>query len=184
MKIDDFIVEKGMFDHESYIHGCSHTCRVMALAWEIASRVGNEEERIAAFCAAYIHDLARTNDGLCRVHGQRAADTKLPVYRDFFRSQGLTDTAMEAVYTAVCQHSLAEEIDKNHPHYRITAILKDADALDRIRLGPFELNPDFLRFPESRDLIRPAVKLFRKTLFRRKLSPLGCVNILQKTLPK
>ena len=32
---------------------------------------------------------------------------------------------------------MSEELDKSHPHYPVTALLKDADALDRIRLGTF-----------------------------------------------
>ncbi len=171
-----------MFDHRSYLHGVGHTCRVMALSWVLGENVATDEERNAAWCAAYIHDLARLHDGVCHLHGQQAAENKLPLYKPFFIEQGLSEEMIEAVYTAVFQHSLPNEIEKDHPHYNVTALLKDADALDRIRLGPFDLNPDYLRYSYSRELIKPARKLFLKTTLIRQPSPIGCHQLLTKLI--
>ena len=44
--------------------------------------------------------------------------------------------------------------------YAVMAILKDADALDRCRIG--DLNPDWLRFPESRRLVMAIAQLYCK----------------------
>lgn len=182
MNPEQFIIESDMFDHVSRLHGVGHTCRVMALAWELGNREGLIAERNAAWCAAYIHDLARKHDGICRVHGQWAAETKLPLYRDFFIQHGLDNDALDSIYAAVYQHSLMDELDYGHSHYNTTALLKDADALDRIRLGPFDLNPEYLRFKHSRDLIKPAQKLFIKTTLLRKITPARCIDILKDIL--
>jgi hypothetical protein len=37
--------------------------------------------------------------------------------------------------------------------------LKDADALDRVRLGPYDLDPSYLRFPVSHERIEIAWEL-------------------------
>jgi hypothetical protein len=43
----------------------------------------------------------------------------------------------------------------------LTSLLKDADGLDRVRLG--DLDPRFLRNPQARDMIPFAEALFEET---------------------
>ena len=50
---------------------------------------------------------------------------------------------------------------KDHPHWRLIALLKDADGLDRVRLG--DLDPKYLRLPESKKMIGFAQQLFDAT---------------------
>jgi hypothetical protein len=179
-----FIVDPSSFDHSSWLHGVGHTYRVMALTYVIGNDLCREKERDLAYCAAYIHDLARLHDGVCREHGPRSAEMKLPLFREFFLSHGLAEDDIAAIKTAIYQHSLLEELDKEHPHYMVTAILKDADALDRIRLGPFDLNPEYLRFPESKALIKPAQRLFVRTVRATVQSPDFYLDILRKILER
>jgi hypothetical protein len=68
-----------------------------------------------------------------------------------------------SIYTAVSQHSMPDEISKDHPHYFLTALLKDADALDRVRISSEDLKLKFLRFKESIELISYAEELFYLT---------------------
>lgn len=178
MQLEKFKVDRKMFRHASTLHGVGHTSRVMALAWKLGSLIDQPSQRDAAWCAAYIHDLSRTHDGVCHLHGPRAAEDQLPIYRKLFIEQGLSDEDLEAVYTAVFQHSLLAELDPVHPHYLVTALLKDADALDRIRLGPHDLDPEYLRLEESHKLIKPAKKLFMRSLLIKNLTPVGCIEIL------
>ena len=49
---------------------------------------------------------------------------------------------------------------KDYPHaLELTRLLKDADNLDRVRLG--DLNPKFLRHESARDLTGFAKRLFQ-----------------------
>ncbi|MEI7803323.1 MAG: hypothetical protein WCI97_11785, partial [Bacteroidota bacterium] len=113
----------------------------------------SEQQFKTAYCAAFIHDMARTHDGYCTEHGAWAVTEKLPLFENDFRNFGLTDENIEAIRTSVTYHSLHEELDIAHPHYQVTALLKDADALDRIRLGYPGLDPEYLRLPKSKSLI-------------------------------
>ena len=47
------------------------------------------------------------------------------------------------------------------PTWRLTSLLKDADGLDRARLG--DLEPRYLRNPEAREMVGFAVVLFSET---------------------
>jgi hypothetical protein len=164
MDLSRFKVIADSFDHPSWLHGVDHTLRVMAMTWCIGSELGMEKERDLAFCAAYIHDLARKHDGVCAEHGPEAAEFKLPLFADFFRSQGVDDEGLESIRTAVYWHSLPGEIPLDDPHYKVTALLEDADALDRIRLGPFNLKPELLRFDLARKLIPASRRFFQRTV--------------------
>ena len=120
-------------------------------------------EILLSFCGAYIHDMARKHDGYCVQHGTWAAQNKLPVFRELFLSEGVDESGLRDISLAVSNHSLHEEIDVSHPAYKTVALLKDADALDRIRISKNCLNPEYLRFPESHSLIGFAEDLFYET---------------------
>jgi hypothetical protein len=81
-----------------------------------------------------------------------------------FHLAGLTEADRQAVRTAVSYHCLPEELPRDHPHWRATALLKDADGLDRVRLG--DLDPRFLRFPAAHDMIDFATRMFERTNHR------------------
>lgn len=121
------------------------------------------QESLSAFCAAYIHDLSREHDGYCTQHGAWSAEKKLPVYTPFFQSLGLNEGHLEVIRVAVTKHSEPDELDPDHPAYLVTAMLKDADALDRIRLGANRLDVSYLRFRESHLLLPLARKLVNKS---------------------
>jgi hypothetical protein len=65
------------------------------------------------------------------------------------------------IATAVTQHSIRNELPRTHPHWPLTALLKDADGLDRVRLG--DLDPTYLRHPEAREMVAYAEALFEET---------------------
>ncbi len=182
MKPECFIIRKEYFDHVSWLHGIGHTGRVMALVWELCHLTGLESQKPAAYCAAFIHDMSRQHDGICKLHGSLAAKMKLPQFRDFFLAQGLSETELKAVGNAVHWHSLTEEADMNHEHYQVISLLKDADALDRIRLGPHDLDARFLRFTESHQLIKPARKLFMKSALKQEKRAVFYHELLGKIL--
>ena len=184
MDLDKFEVKPEYFDHPSWLHGVNHTCRVMSMVWAMGSDLGMVHERNLALCAAYIHDMARTGDGICYQHGPEAAEKKFPLFKSFFIDQGIDQDGLETIRTAVRYHSLPEEIDRDHPHYKVTALLKDADALDRIRLGFFNLDKRFLRFPETHNYISQAKKLFRRTSLHSHYGFLPALEILESITGK
>jgi hypothetical protein len=85
----------------------------------------------------------------------------LPQVRELFAQGGVQDGDYALIRTAVVHHSLPNELDRNHPHWRLTPLLKDADGLDLVRLG--DLDPRRLRNPQARDMIPFAQALFEET---------------------
>ncbi|RLD59621.1 MAG: hypothetical protein DRJ05_06135 [Bacteroidetes bacterium] len=158
-----FSLKSNYFDNQSIIHGINHTYRVMYHVLQIATVLKLKREGVVAFCAAYIHDLARLNDGYCTQHGAWASERKLSLYKDLFLRTGLADSDLGEIEIAVTNHSLTKELDKNDNAYLVTALLKDADALDRIRLGDENLDLGFLRFAESKMMVSRSKEIFFAT---------------------
>jgi hypothetical protein len=50
---------------------------------------------------------------------------------------------------------------RTHPHWRLTSLLKDADGLDRVRLG--DLDARYLRNREAHDMVGFTESLFAET---------------------
>lgn len=65
------------------------------------------------------------------------------------------------IHTAVVHHCTLKELDRAHAHWRLTSLLKDADALDRVRLG--DLDPRYLRNAEAQSMACFAQALFDAT---------------------
>ena len=115
-----------------------------------------------AFMAAYIHDLARQHDDACPVHGENAVKLKLPIYKDLFFENGADEEDIRSIKLAVSNHCKHYEIDKSNPYYKSVALLRDSDGLDLVRLDRV-VNPNILRFEESKKYISKANELFEKT---------------------
>jgi len=65
-----------------------------------------------------------------------------------------------AIAFAVTVHCDGEPVPAD-PHYRLAALLKDADGLDRVRLG--DLDPRRLRHDQARSMVPFAQALFEAT---------------------
>ncbi len=158
-----FNLHPGQFDHQSQLHGLNHTYRVMCHCLILGELLQFERETRLAFAAAFIHDMSRKHDSYCTRHGKWAANKKLPLFVDFFQNQGINGDEIKEVATAVRNHSEDFDLKPKHPFRVTTSLLKDADALDRIRLGHENLNPEFLRFGVTRMLIPFATELYETT---------------------
>ena len=151
--------------YKSFVHGVGHVRRVMVLGAIIAmqQRIPLYDARLLLYACAY-HDIGRKNDAVDDLHGERGADMLTP---GLFHAS--TDE-MACVKAAIAAHSTADgEIDRFIVKYCVPACmegrcvflskcLKDADNLDRVRLG--DLNLDYLRFSESKNLKALAEELF------------------------
>lgn len=131
------------------LHGVDHTVRVVFWVLylvEISNRQGykiSEGDALAAMYAGLIHDLSRKDDRAGGQHGKDAA-------RDFrpLLETRLSPEQLERCLTAVAWHGYSQEPDVRDP---VWMLLKDADALDRARLGIpgswVGCNPARLRLP-------------------------------------
>ncbi|MCO5265351.1 MAG: hypothetical protein M9948_05655 [Lentimicrobium sp.] len=160
---EEFNLHENQFDNPSRLHGVMHSYRVMIHTLYLGFITGREKEARNAFFAAYIHDMARKHDGYCTKHGADAAQHKLPEYAEKFIKNGATQKDLVVIGKAVTLHSTGLELPKEDTDWHTVAILKDADAIDRIRLGQHDLNPSFLRYKETHNCISFGVKLYNAT---------------------
>jgi len=152
-----------LFTHASTLHGQSHVARVLVHAFRLIKATGWIEEAPRLWAAVYLHDIARTHDGVCYRHGGDAMKKleTLPHLRALFARAGVRDDDYPLIHTAVVHHSLPQELARAHPHWRLTSLLKDADGLDRVRLGDLDIR--YLRNPEAKEMVGFAKALFEDT---------------------
>jgi hypothetical protein len=158
----EMVPPPGLFLHESGLHGQAHVARVLVHAFRIVAATGHLEETARLWAAVYLHDIARVHDGRSRRHGADAW-VRLAGLRDvqaLFARGGVREEDYPAIRAAVTWHSDGEPLP-DHPHRRLVSLLKDADGLDRVRLG--DLDPNYLRLPESRKMVAFAEALYRAT---------------------
>jgi hypothetical protein len=146
----------GHFRHPSRIHGQRHVARVMVHAFRLIDATGLHAHGDALWASVFLHDLARTHDDVCHRHG---ADAWARFEgEDWLQAAlapaGLSPHELEGVKAAVVAHCEWTEVSAAHPHATLVRLLKDADGLDRVRLG--DLDPRYLRFEESAGLVRHA----------------------------
>ncbi len=158
-----FDVNDEDFEHKSYLHGRLHTQRVMAWVCVLAQKLNLSEDGRLAFFAARIHDLGRLTDGREPGHGLRSADYYLPKYRIVFEKYGMRSEDYITVYNAVKWHSRSDEPDKNIKNIDVIKLLKDADGLDRVRLGDDEPDIRFFRNDISKRFVSQARLLYNIT---------------------
>ena len=152
---------------DSEWHTKAHSARVLLLALLIGHQKGlSEEEKNALGMAAVFHDSRRLDDGIDKGHGSRAA----AYYKEYCREHGLSYDAQ--TYYSTYYHDQDDslglsEIAKspfvNERGVLLYQIFKDADALDRYRLGPDALDVNFLRTEEAHGLVGFAKDLLRKS---------------------
>jgi hypothetical protein len=163
LPLAELVPAPSLFTHASTIHGQAHVSRVMVHAFRLIAATGWTNEAPRLWAAVYLHDLARTHDGLCHRHGADAMNKfeSLSQVRELFTRGGVTDDDYPVIRTAVVHHSVPKELDSRHPHWRLTSLLKDADALDRVRIG--DLDPKYLRNPAAQTMVGFAERLFAAT---------------------
>lgn len=151
-----FLDEKVVFSRTgTSIHGKLHCARVLLYALSIGEQKNLIETDLEALAtAAVFHDSRRFSDGLDAGHGKRAAD----YYQEF--CSGQENMFDERVYLAIAYHDLSDkigriEIEKSDLKNGILLyeILKDADALDRFRLGREGLDIRYLRADKAKTLV-------------------------------
>lgn len=152
-----------LFTRPSQVHGQAHVARVIIHVLILCKALELEEYSLKAWTAAYIHDIARRNDHVAPEHGADAVKKvqELPELKAFFSDCGVEEEDWEEIFFAVTHHCL-DEVPRDHRWWTLTALLKDADGLDRVRIN--HLDPRFLRFPLSREQVDYAKMLYLESL--------------------
>lgn len=147
--------------YKSPVHGSGHINRVLLLSGLISWQEDLTESLLRQyFAACSYHDVGRYFDGLDLEHGARSAE----------QLAGLTGYAGESLLelqAAVAAHSqpdarmeemlsLYAPADMERTRH-LACLLKDADNLDRVRLG--DLKPEFLRSKSAKGLASFSARL-------------------------
>jgi len=161
------MIDPNWFHHAPGIHGVSHTQRVLTHARAIAEQVElTPLERQAVLQAAAWHDIGRTHDGRDWTHGMKSVTKVLDLRLHERHERELLDLA----FFAMEYHAMWDHVGERRAilradsvvALRVLRVLKDADGLDRVRLGPRGLDPEQLRFECSRGMVERAWELYRE----------------------
>lgn len=161
IKVDpkDFNIVPSMYTRPrgEAMHRFSHIYRVMIGTALIAYKIKEPRLGLLAFISAYIHDLARINDGNDPTHGRRAAETILPTLTNLLSNYNISKEEYDIIAKATTYHCEPIQERLSMDCFKVCKILSDADALDRCRFYGDEsrLNVDCLRFEESKLCITP-----------------------------
>ena len=150
----DFEPKESWLAHDSDLHGVGHLTRVLILQELICDELERDNisvNRVALRWAAAAHDVGRHDDGLDPDHGWRSAKWMQDNLKDVMSPETL-DVATYIVHWHVPSDSDAPVMTTE------LKILKDADALDRVRLG--DLDSSYLRTSVAESLIGLAQQLY------------------------
>ena len=139
-------------------HGIMHTRRVLRLALAIADAydLSADEAKLLALSCCY-HDIGRDNDCVDDEHGAKSAAKFLRLKLN--EKHELNTNEVGIVLNLITMHSLNDNLFVGEERETLLfQILKDADALDRIRFGGLDIK--YLRLVKSRKLIQLAQELY------------------------
>lgn len=135
---------------ESNAHDEKHSLRVAFLTMLLGQKYSLNEEQLSFLAlAAMMHDIGRTNDFEDSIHGSIS-------YKRLQQTTGIKDEKLNLIleyhckdddgfYEAISNYSIVDKEELS----LIYKILKDCDALDRVRFGPNDLDVNYLRLDES-----------------------------------
>lgn len=151
---------------DSEKHTKEHCIRVLLFSLLIAEKRNLSQEDKNVLCMASVfHDSRRQDDWYDVGHGQRAAD----YYKQYCKESKLPFDWR--CYDVMYYHDRDDEMGKQEMGRRGTErengillyqIFKDADALDRFRLGPDGLDVCYLRTEEAKSLYDYAKNLWEQ----------------------
>ncbi|HFP9447599.1 TPA: hypothetical protein ACHOZW_004981 [Raoultella ornithinolytica] len=142
---------------DSVWHGPDHCARVLLLVLILGHRKQLSEEDMEVLClAAVFHDSRRQDDYTDRGHGKRASE----YYRDFCQKKNIRLNRLASfimhfhdLEDAIGLSEIARMHSGRERYLKLYQVFKDADALDRFRLGPDALDVLMLRTSEASGLV-------------------------------
>ncbi len=156
--------------YPSQVHGIEHTSRVTFLA-TVLTKLDNLDEHTQKLIltSAILHDIGRKNDKETKEHGVEG--------KEKVEQEGLladfTKNERKIIEFVVEQHSLSREENekalKKIPFWQrdkystVLSYLKDADALDRVRIANknAQLDPSRLRTRTAKELVNFSYENFQ-----------------------
>lgn len=160
-------IRQDLFIEPQGIHGVNHAERVMFLALNISKLEMYVEDDIDILIeASKFHDIGRTHNGVCLVHGM-LSNEKIDKYKLL---RGLPKEDRNITQYIIHNHCIHDkDMDKNIDKFdikdkeraiRLLMAFKDSDGLDRVRIG--DLDTGYLRIKSSIRLVNLAQNLFDK----------------------
>lgn len=134
-------------------HGRLHTARVLLNALMIANETAMSEEDINRLClACVLHDVGRDNNCEDSTHGTKSAE----IYKNLAEHDKCLFPYNETVEKLIRYHCLPDEVGKSAMsanEWMLYDIIKDADALDRVRFGIRDLDINQLRTETAKSMV-------------------------------
>lgn len=157
-------IREDLFIKPDGIHGVNHAERVMYLALNISKlEKYSEEDRNILIEASKFHDIGRTHDNVCLIHGM-LSNKKIEQYGLL---KGFSEEDENIIKYIIHNHCIHDKDTMNNiDEYnikdkeravRLLMAFKDSDGLDRVRVG--DLDPSYLRTVSSKNLISLAENL-------------------------
>jgi HD superfamily phosphodiesterase len=153
------------FVRPSWLHGVRHTQRVHIHARRLVRELGwAEADAGVVLSSALWHDIGRVDDGWDPRHGAGSAArvVELGLHRSLAQADARLALFAIRYHCRDDTHGALRAADQDDPEraLRILWLLKDADALDRVRLGGAgEVDPSVLRHDCTRGMVDFAVEL-------------------------
>lgn len=168
----DFLYSRVRFNMpDSEIHAAAHCERVLLYALIIGEEIFGDDERALTSLAhaSVFHDTRREDEYLDTGHGARAA----VYYRSFCENNPDVEYMPEAALM-MRYHDIEDRrgkigIERDYhgslpKMFKLYDIFKDADALDRWRLGNRGLDPKFLRTQPAKRMMQFSKRIVEETM--------------------
>lgn len=154
--------------YQSQIHGQGHIERVILLSLLLSFyyKLDKNDTDILRF-AASLHDTKRVDDSYDTEHGYRAALYSIGYAKinendkNILQAVLATHSRSDSKMDQTIEEFFVKDMDRAR---YLSKLFKDADALDRVRLG--DLDEKYLRNDFSLDLVDFSDKLFNKYMER------------------
>lgn len=152
--------------YKSELHGISHNERVSIFAYAIGliEELTDKDLKILLEAAKY-HDIGRIDDTEDELHGKRSSDKidnlvempeeDLNILKTICICHSIEDSEFERVFESLGIRDI-ERCSK------LVEILKDADALDRVRIKNNGLDTRYLRTESAKRMVPAAYELFEE----------------------
>lgn len=155
----------GFFHDPHGIHGLGHTKRVLLLSLVLSylNKLGQQDREILIYSSLY-HDIGRTNDGICEIHGKQS----IIKIKNFGLGNDWGPEDKKIIFFLIENHCISDSkalqrldkdtaVDSERVRY-LFEIFKDSDALDRWRIN--DLDTRYLRNKYSCQLVSLAYDLW------------------------
>lgn len=152
----DYFILPTLYHRPNGIHGLGHVRRTLLLSLLMADfdKLSARHTRILAYASVY-HDIGRTHDGVDDYHGYASYQKVLE--QGLLNSQDASEVYLvkELIERHAISDNRAFSLETINEGMRaevrfLLRCFKDADGLDRVRLG--DLNVDYLRTDVARKM--------------------------------